>query len=381
MESLRKPAAGSAPAITADDQVARVFAWRRGFNVMHLIDLGIELGLFRALAEKPGVTTAQLANALGLAPASVATWCLTAYAFELLEVDEDLADDVDATRGSDAAASGNAILGKPVRLAPFIDQLFGNPTHPRYLGGYVQLGTRHAAEDFRFARTAYKDGAVQPFQGRSDDFARLIGEGIAGVNAMVARKILPTLAGLDDRLKAGGSLLEVGCGTGNLLRQVAKAYPSAKLTGVDIDPTGLAAVRAAIASAGLNDRISVLEGDVATVAPPAAFDVAVMVEVLHEISPALRAHVFEGVARALRPGGWLLIVDETYPSTLAEARQPEFRFPVQTGFEELTWGNVIPTRAEQERLLAGAGFDVESAQRSIVGEGFTVLAAQLLARD
>ena len=115
----------------------------------------------------------------------------------------------------------------------------------------------------------------------------------------------------------------------------------------------------------------------AEVAPPAAFDVAVMVEVLHEISPALRAHVLGGLARALRPGGWLLIVDETYPSTLAEARGADFRFPVQTGFEELTWGNTIPTRTEQDRLLAAAGFDLAAAQRSIVGEGFTVLAVPL----
>ena len=72
---------------------------------------------------------------------------------------------------------------------------------------------------------------------------------------------------------------------------------------------------------------------------------------------------------------WLLIVDETYPSTLAQTREPEFRFPLQTGIEELTWGNVIPDRAEQESLLRGAGFTGE-IQRSLIGEGFTVLAAQ-----
>ena len=71
----------------------------------------------------------------------------------------------------------------------------------------------------------------------------------------------------------------------------------------------------------------------------------------------------------------LLIVDETYPSTLAQTREPEFRFPLQTGIEELTWGNVIPDRAEQESLLRGAGFTGE-IQRSLIGEGFTVLAAQ-----
>ena len=33
--------------VTADSQVARLFSWRRGFNAMHLIDLGIRLGSSR----------------------------------------------------------------------------------------------------------------------------------------------------------------------------------------------------------------------------------------------------------------------------------------------------------------------------------------------
>jgi hypothetical protein len=46
-----------------------------------------------------------------------------------------------------------------------------------------------------------------------------------------------------------------------------------------------------------------------------------------------------------------------------------------TGFEELLWGNVIPTREEQEKLLRDAGLTGE-LQRSLIGEGFTVLAAR-----
>ncbi len=97
-----------------------------------------------------------------------------------------------------------------------------------------------------------------------------------------------------------------------------------------------------------------------------------MIEVLHETAPGIRQQVIDGCYRALRSDGWLLIIDETYPSTLSDSRQPEFLFPVQTGFEELTWGNILPIREEQETLLRRAGFTGEIA-RSIVGEGFTVL--------
>jgi len=76
-----------------------------------------------------------------------------------------------------------------------------------------------------------------------------------------------------------------------------------------------------------------------------------MVEVLHEIAPQIRPQVVQEAAAALKSGGWMLIVDETYPSTLEEMRKPEFKFPLMTGFEELFWGNVLPTRDEQAKLL------------------------------
>jgi hypothetical protein len=58
-----------------------------------------------------------------------------------------------------------------------------------------------------------------------------------------------------------------------------------------------------------------------------------------------------------------------------EARRPEFRFPLQTAFEELVWGNVLLTREEQDRLLRKAGF-VGDITRELIGEGFTVLTTQ-----
>lgn len=343
----------NAATVTADAQVARVFEWRRGFNAMHLIDLGLRLGLFKALAAAPDSTAREVAQRLGLHAPYVETWCTTAYAFELLDGTEE----------------------RRFRLAPFVNEILANPAHPRYLGGYVQLGTRFATDDYRLAVDAFRTGATAPFQGRSDEFAQLIAQAIAGVNVMVARKILPGLAGVAERLSAGGALLEVGCGTGTLQLQLAKAFPNARLTGVEIDPTGLAAAREALQRAGLADRIALIEGDVNTAVAADAFDVVVMVEVLHEIAPDIRPAVVRGCARALRPGGWLVIVDETYPATLAEARMPEFRFPLQTGLEELLWGNVVPTRAEQEELLRGAGFG-GAIQRSLIGEGFTLLTTQ-----
>jgi SAM-dependent methyltransferase len=314
------------PEVTADSQVARLFAWRRGFNAMHLIDLGIRLGLFKAFADTPDVTAGQVADRLGLYAPYVDVWCTTAYSFELLDADDE----------------------RRFRLAPFVHEILAHPAHPRYLGGYVRLGTAFATEDYRRAPEAFRTGSTVPFQDRSEDFARTVAEAIAGMNRVVARRILPRLSGVAEQLNQGGAILEVGCGTGNLLLQLAQAFPNSRCTGVDIDPTGLAAAREAVEKAGLTERVQIVEGDVRSAIQPETYAVVVMVEVLHEISPTLRPGVIQDCAQALQAGGWLVIVDETYPATLAEARHPAFLFPVQTGFEELLWGNIVPTKVEQE---------------------------------
>ena len=66
-----------------------------------------------------------------------------------------------------------------------------------------------------------------------------------------------------DELKApdGGTILEVGCGTGRNLIKAAKRYPNARLYGVDISDEMLKTARANIAKAKLSDRVELAQGD------------------------------------------------------------------------------------------------------------------------
>ena len=62
-------------------------------------------------------------------------------------------------------------------------------------------------------------------------------------------------------LEAGGSVLEMGCGTGRNLIAVARAYPKAELYGFDISEEMLKTAKAAVRRAGLADRIHLAQGD------------------------------------------------------------------------------------------------------------------------
>jgi ubiquinone/menaquinone biosynthesis C-methylase UbiE len=157
------------------------------------------------------------------------------------------------------------------------------------------------------------------------------------------------------------------------MTRIAQAWPSVRCHGVDVDAHGIAAARERIAAAGLADRVSVAQVGGDTPQEENAFDVATMFEVLHEIPLEHRTGVLSQTFRALKPGGIFFILDETYPSAHADLRKPDYAFSVQTAYNELTWGNVVPTREDQEALLAGAGF--AEVARTMVAGMFTVLSA------
>jgi len=72
-------------------------------------------------------------------------------------------------------------------------------------------------------------------------------------------------------LEAGGSVLEMGCGTGRNLIAVARAYPQAELYGFDISEEMLKTAKTAVSLAGLGDRIHLRQGDAVAFDAAAAF--------------------------------------------------------------------------------------------------------------
>jgi S-adenosylmethionine-diacylgycerolhomoserine-N-methlytransferase len=63
---------------------------------------------------------------------------------------------------------------------------------------------------------------------------------------------------------AGGSVLEIGCGTGRNLIQLARHYPNATIYGVDISDEMLVTAANAVAREGLQHRVKLAQGDATT---------------------------------------------------------------------------------------------------------------------
>ena len=114
------------------------------------------------------------------------------------------------------------------------------------------------------------------------------------------------------RPASGDRVLEIGCGTGRNLVKLAKAYPEARLFGLDVSREMLATASASTARSGLASRIVLARADATAFDPQALFGSryfqrVVISYALSMIPPWREAlnHALELVA----PGGSLEIVD------------------------------------------------------------------------
>jgi SAM-dependent methyltransferase len=143
-----------------------------------------------------------------------------------------------------------------------------------------------------------------------------------GYDAMVAPAVLelferqdsPLLRRLIDETPAGGAVLDVGCGGGQVALHLAGLRPDLRLTGVDLNPGQIARARRRA-----NGRASFLEGDALGLPfEPASFDLVLSVASIKHW-PDQPAGLAECL-RVLRPGGALAIIEAERGCRLADAR-------------------------------------------------------------
>ena len=114
------------------------------------------------------------------------------------------------------------------------------------------------------------------------------------------------------RPPAGGSILEVGCGTASNLIAAAKLYPTARLYGFDISREMLATAGQSVASRGLAGRTKLTEGDATAFDCQVLFGEPVFDQIFTSYTLSMIPNwpaVLDEMARHLAPGGSIHIVD------------------------------------------------------------------------
>ncbi|GIM91972.1 class I SAM-dependent methyltransferase [Paractinoplanes toevensis] len=109
-------------------------------------------------------------------------------------------------------------------------------------------------------------------------------------------------------VRPGHRVLEIGCGTGNLVLRLARRTPGAEVLGTDPDPAALRRGRRKAARRGLPVSFELAFADDLPV-PDASVDRVLSSYMLHHLDGPDKPRAMEEIRRVLRPGGELHLVD------------------------------------------------------------------------
>jgi 2-polyprenyl-3-methyl-5-hydroxy-6-metoxy-1,4-benzoquinol methylase len=267
-----------------EEFVGTVAGYMIGGAACFSILLGDELGLYRAMAGNGPMSAADIAANAGCNPRLTREWLDGQAAAHLVSYDE---------------AADRYELGEEGALALAVDE------SPAFVArGMNAFGSMFM--DVEKVKGAFLgDGGLSwgdhhpcLFRG-TEWFFR------TGYRAFLPNEWIPALDGVDDKLRAGARVADVGCGHGASVVVMAENYPKSQITGFDFHAPSIEIARERADEAGVSDRTSF---EVATAKDYAGtYDLICFFDCLHDMGDPV------GIARYARehldPDGTVLLVE------------------------------------------------------------------------
>jgi SAM-dependent methyltransferase len=275
--------------MAVDDEKLHAFVNRAlgdiaGALTAGLVVVGERLGLYRALAAGGPMTPAELAAETGTAERYVREWLAAQAASEYVTYDP---------------ATGRYAL-PPEQAVALTDD--GSPFC--VIGGFIGMTSALRAaptlvERFRSGGgIGWHEHDAGLFEG-TERFFR------PGYGAFLVDAWIPALEGVEEKLRRGARVADVGCGHGASTIVMAQAFPRSTFVGVDFHGPSVEVARRRAAEAGVADRVT-FERAAAKDFPGKGWDLVAFFDCLHDMGDPVGAarHVRESLAP---DGTWLLV--------------------------------------------------------------------------
>jgi SAM-dependent methyltransferase len=184
--------------------------------------------------------------------------------------------------------------------------VLANGDSPFYLGSIFSMAETSWRHVDQLAEVFKRGGGIP-----QTDFDERFWCGFERFTAPAFRNFLcqewiPGLPSVDAVLRAGGTVADVGCGNGQALLTLARAYPNARLVGFDNNEPAIAKATINAKAAGLEQRVRFEFRDVVH-GIPRKFDLITLFDVLHDMPRPVEA--LASILRALAPGGTCFILE------------------------------------------------------------------------
>lgn len=264
-------------------------------------------------------------------------------------------------------------------LTPEVAMLLANPDSPVFLAGNFQMlptfyrNAAQVADAFRTGGGVPQTEYGEEFWTGFERFTR------AQFLNHLLQEWIPGLDGVENKLQQGARVADVGCGNGQALIILARAFPRSHFVGYDNYPLAVDTARRRVEEAGLKDRISIQLHDVGD-GLPQAYDLVTTFDVIHDMVAPVVA--LREIRAALAPGGTLMWTEFNVSDELGENLEHpvnlgKFAYSASTMYCLTTSlarsgagiGTCIGHRAEE--LAREAGF--EHVRRLQINDPFTTV--------
>jgi SAM-dependent methyltransferase len=304
-----------------------------------LIRIGDKLGLYKALAKSGPQTPAELAKATGTAERYVREWLANQAASGYVTYDP---------------ASEKFHLSEEQAFA------MADESSPAFLPGAFQLAlaslkaTEKLEENFKTgAGMGWHEHHAELFVG-TERFFR------PGYAANLVAAWIPSLEGVEAKLKSGGHVADVGCGLGASTILMAKSYPRSEFVGFDYHSGSIDAAK----DAGLEGRVR-FEVASAKTYPGKDYDFVTFFDCLHDMGDPAGASAH--VRSTLKKDGTWMIVEPFAGDKLEENLNP-----ISRAFYGASTLLCTPASLSQEVGLAlGAQAGEKRLREVVTSGGFT----------
>ncbi|MES2376633.1 MAG: class I SAM-dependent methyltransferase [Bacteroidota bacterium] len=166
---------------------------------------------------------------------------------------------------------------------------------------------RPASDSIYTYKTATPDGTGKYYKGR--EIAQVMGfEGAAWLERNTREQEENTKKAIANLPITPGSVVaDIGAGTGYYTFPIAAKVPKGKVYAVEIQQSAIAYLERRSKQLNLNNVIVVKGGEKSPNLPDNAIDLAIMVDVYHELS--YPHEMLQSILRSLKPGGKLLLLE------------------------------------------------------------------------
>jgi 2-polyprenyl-3-methyl-5-hydroxy-6-metoxy-1,4-benzoquinol methylase len=263
-----------------------------------LVVIGDKLGLYKAMAGAGPLTSAELAHKTGTTERYIREWLAA------------------------QAASGYATYdAETQRYSLTPEQAFALAVEegPAFLPGAFQIVAAVMKDEPKIA-DAFRTGDgvgwhehdVALFHG-TERFFR------PNYTAHLVSEWIPALEGVEEKLRTGARVADIGCGHGASTILMAQAYPRSTFVGYDYHQPSIEWARSAAVRAGVSHRAT-FEVATAKAYPGSGYDLVAFFDCLHDMGDPQGAakHVLETLA----PGGTLMLVEPFANDTVEQNLNP-----------------------------------------------------------